>query len=131
MLKITKIELELLTDIEQYLFVESGIRGGISQISHRYAEANNKYSKNYDKSKEDSYITYVDANNLYGGAVCEYLPVKDFEWNNDEWSTDEWSKEKILLLEDDAKTGYLFSVDISFNKSYHQHFNNIPCFQNR
>ena len=99
MLKITNIQLELLTDIEKYLFVESGIRGGISQISHRYAEANNKYSKNYDKSKEDSYITYVDANNLYGGAVCEYLQVKDFEWNNDKWN-----KEKILLLEDDAKT---------------------------
>ena len=126
MLKCTRIELELLTDIKMYLFFESGLKSGISQIFHRYAEANNKYSKNYDKSKEDSYITYVDANNLYGGAVCEYLPVEDFEWNNDEWS-----KEKILLLEDDAKTGYLFSVDISFNKSYHQHFNNIPCFQNR
>ena len=53
--------------------------------------------------------------------MWKYLPIKDFERNNDEWS-----KEKILLLEDDAKTGYLFSVDISFNKSYHQHFNNYP-----
>ena len=54
-----------------YLFVESGIRGGISQISHRYAEANNKYLKNDDKTKEESYILYLDANNLHGGAtVC-------------------------------------------------------------
>ena len=101
MLKITKIELELLTDIEKYLFVESGIRGGISQISHQYAEANNKYLKIYDESKEDSYIIYLDANNLYGGAMCEYLPIKNFEWNNDEWT-----KEKILSLSDTAETGY-------------------------
>ena len=123
MLKITKIELELLIDIEKYLFVESGIRGGISQISHRYAEANNKYLKNYDETKEDSYITYLDANNLYGGAMCQYLPIKNFEWDNNEWT-----KEKILLLEDDAEIGYLFSVNISLDKSYHPHFNNYPSF---
>ena len=49
-----------------HILVESGIRGGISQISHRYAEANNKYIKNYDESQEDSYILYLGANNLYG-----------------------------------------------------------------
>ena len=123
MLKITNIELELLTDIEKYLFVESGIHGGISQISHRYAEAKNKYLKNYDKTKKESYISYLDANNLCGGAVCEYLPIKDFEWNKDEWT-----KEKILSLSDDAKTGYLFSVNLSLDESLYSHFNNYPLF---
>ena len=78
MLKKTKIELELITDLEMYLFIESGIRGGISQISKRHAQANNKYMESYDKSKEESYIVYLDANNLYGHAMCEYLPVKNF-----------------------------------------------------
>ena len=83
MLKCTKIELELLTDIEIYLFFESGLKSGISQISHRYTEANNKYLENYDECKEDSYILYLDVNNLYGGAMYEYLPTKDFKWNYD------------------------------------------------
>ena len=57
-----------------YLFVEASIRGGLSQISKRYAKANNKYMTNYDETKTDEYILYLDANNLYGYAMCEYLP---------------------------------------------------------
>ena len=56
--------------------VEKGIRGGICHAMHRYAEANNKYIKNYDKSKESSFIEYLDANNLYGWA----MPVDVFKW---------------------------------------------------
>jgi hypothetical protein len=64
MLKKTKVELELLTDNDKVLFVENGIRGGLSLISKRHAKANNKYIDDYDKSKEESYISYLDANNL-------------------------------------------------------------------
>ena len=77
----TKINLELLTDIKMVCMVEKGIRGGLSQIMKRYAESNNKYMKKYDKTKEDSYITYLDANNLYGGAMSEHLPYANFKWN--------------------------------------------------
>ena len=73
-----------------YLFIESSIRGGLSQISKRYAQANNKYMSNYDKSLMDSYILYLDANNLYSYAMCEYLPQANFQWNNEEWTTDKF-----------------------------------------
>ena len=126
MLKHTKIELELLSDSEMYLFVESGIRGGISQISKRHAIANNKYMKSYEEKKEESYIVYLDANNLYGGAMCEHMPVRDFKWNKDEWT-----KEKILALGDKDETGYLFSVDLHTPVEKHDYFNNYPLCPER
>ena len=79
-LKKTGVKLELLTDIDMLLMVEKGTRGGICQAIHRYAKANNKYMKNYDKNNESSYIEYLDANNLYGWAMSQKLPVKDFKW---------------------------------------------------
>ena len=60
--------------------VEEGIRGGMCHAVHRYAKANNKYMKNYDEEKEFSYIQYLDANNLYGWAMSQKLPGRDFKW---------------------------------------------------
>ena len=65
-LKKTEIKSELLTDIDMLLMVEKGIRGEICYAIHRYAKANNKYMKNYDKKIESSYLEYLDENNLYG-----------------------------------------------------------------
>ena len=76
----TKVKLELLTDYDMLLMVEKGIRGGICQATHRYAKANNKYMKNYNKNIESSYIEYLDANNLHGWAMSEKLTVKGFNW---------------------------------------------------
>jgi len=126
MLKYTKINLELLTDIEMYEFCEGGIRGGLSQISKRYAKANNKYMSNYDKTKEDSYIFYGDANNLYGHSMSQYLPVSGFKWN-----TEEWTKYRILNISDTSKKGYKFKVDLRIPENLHGHFNNyVPCPDN-
>ena len=79
-LKKTEVKLELITDYDMLLMIEKGIRGGICQATHRYAKANNKYMKNYDKNIESSYIEYLDANNLYGWAMSQKLPVKGFKW---------------------------------------------------
>ena len=76
----TGVKLDLLTDPDMYLMVERGIRGGISMISHRHSTANNKYMKNYNFNKESKYITYLDANNLYGHAMVQKLPLSNFRW---------------------------------------------------
>ena len=66
MLKMTDLKLEKIFDIDMYLFIEKGLRGGISYIAKRYAKANNKYTKNYDPKKPSKFITYLDISNLYG-----------------------------------------------------------------
>ena len=77
-LKKANLKLELLTDYEMFLMVEKGIRGGICHSTYRLTKANNKYMKNYDENKESSYIQYLDANNLYGWAMSQKLPVNGF-----------------------------------------------------
>ena len=63
-----------------YLFIEKGLREGISYIAKRYAKANNKYMKDYDPKKPSKFITYLDMNNLYGWAMSGYLPYGGFKW---------------------------------------------------
>ena len=82
-LKKENANLELLTDVDMLLMIEAGTRGGICQSTHRYAKANNKYMNNYDKKIELSYLTYLNANNLYGWAMSKKLPVNGFKWEND------------------------------------------------
>ena len=77
--KKTSVKLELLADENMFLTYEKGIRGGICNKVHSYAEANNKYMKNYDKNKESSFLMYVDANNLCGCAMSKKLPVDGFK----------------------------------------------------
>ena len=62
------------------LMVEKGIRGGICHAIYRYAKANNKYMKNYNKDKEKLFLHYLDDNNLYGWAMSQKLPAGGFEW---------------------------------------------------
>ena len=78
-LKKTNIELEPLTDYDMLLMVEEGIIGGICHSIHTYAKASNKYMKNYNNNEESSYIQYLDANNIYGWAMSQKLPVNGFK----------------------------------------------------
>ena len=91
-LKKTNVELELLTNYDMLLMVEEGIRGGMCHSIHRYAKANNKYMKNYNNNEESSYIQYLDANNLYGWAMSQKLPVNGFKWLDSDKINEEFIK---------------------------------------
>ena len=78
MLKMTKIKLELMVDIDMFQFIEKGMRGGILYIANRYGKANNVYMKEYDEKASSKYLMYLDANNLYGWAMSQYLPTGGF-----------------------------------------------------
>ena len=80
MVKISGVGLKNISDIDMYLFIEKGLKGGISCIAKRYSEANNKYMKNYDPKKPSKFITYFNMNNLYGWAISGYLPYGGFKW---------------------------------------------------
>ena len=71
-LKMTKIELEKINDLDKYMFFEQGMRGGVSYINKRYSKANNKYYPDYDKEKPEKYVLYLDMNNLHGCAMSQY-----------------------------------------------------------
>ena len=63
--------------------VEKSRREGICQFTYRYAKANNKYMKDYDKNKESSYLKHWGVNNLYGWSMSQKLPINNFEWIKD------------------------------------------------
>ena len=118
-----KVELELLTDYDMLLIAEEGIRG-ICHAVHRYAKANNKYMKNYDKNKESSYIQYLDANNLYGWPMCQKLPVNGFKWVKDVSKTHE---KLIKNYDEDNDKGYILEVDVK----YHDLRSDLPFLPER
>ena len=122
--KKTGVELELLIDYDMLLKIEEGIRGGICHAVHRCAKANNKYMKNYDKSKESSYIQYLDANNLYGTAMSEKLPINGFKWVNDISGIN-----KKFVKSYDKKNsdkGYILEVDVDYPSKLHKLHRDMP-----
>ena len=112
-LKKTKVNLELLTDIDMLLMFESGIRGRMCQSIHTYTKANNKYMKNYDKNIVSSYLMYLDANNLYGWAMCKKLLIDDFKQADD---LSKYSENFIKNYDENSDQGYILEVDIEYPK---------------
>ena len=127
-LKRTNIKLELLTDYDMLLLVEEGIRGGICHSIHRYAKANNKYMSNYDESKESSYIQYLDANNLYGWAMSQRLPVNNFKWVEDPFIINE---ESIKNYNENSSKGYILEVDVKYPTKLHDLPSDLPFLPKR
>ena len=123
MLLKTGIELELLHDEEVYKMIEQGLRGGMCQVSMRKATANNKYMGDaYDETKPSSYINYLDANNLYGLAMCKKLPYKKIRFVKDNFS-----EEDIKYYNSDySSKGYILDVDLEYPKECHDKHTDYP-----
>ncbi|XP_051159144.1 uncharacterized protein LOC127280280 [Leptopilina boulardi] len=121
MLKYTNISLELLTDIDMVMFIERGIRGGISQCTNRYAKANNPYMENFNESEETSYIVYFDANNLYGWAMVQSLPYGGFKWEEENVNND-----FDFNVPDDGPIGYILEVDLDYPDHLHDKHSDFP-----
>ena len=108
--------------------VEEGIRGGICHRIYRHAKANKKYRKNYDKNKESSYIQYLDANNLYGWAMSQKLPVNSFKWINDVTEIDE---KFIKNYDEDSDKGYILELDVRYPRKLHDLHSDLPFLPKR
>ena len=122
LIKKTEIKLDLLSNINMILFIEAGIRDGVSMISNRYGKANNKYMENYNPDEESKFITYLDANNLYGWGVNQKLPYKNFRWVNEKKLAD---LDPTLLGAED-ETGYILQVDLEYSKELRNAHNDYP-----
>ena len=114
MLKMTGIKLEKISDIDKYLFIEKGLRGGISYIAKRYAKANNKYINDYDPKKQLTFISYLDMNNLYGWAMGEYLPYEEFKWLKNVDTFD------MMSINEKSPVEYFLEVDLEYSDTLHE-----------
>ena len=127
MLKMTNIQLELMTDIDMFQFIEKGMRGGISYIANRYGKANNKYMSKYDENKPSKYIMYLDANNLYGWAMSQYLPTGGFKWLTEK----QINKINLAQYNEDSNKGLLIEVNLEYPKELHDLHNDYPLAAER
>ena len=121
MLLKTGIELDLISDMDMYLMIEKGIRGGMTQVSLKHAVANNKYMTSFDKQQPSTYLMYLDANNLYGLAMSKYLPYKNFKWCRTTFSTSD-----ILNYDETSDTGYILDVDLEYPSELHDLHSDYP-----
>ena len=122
MSKMAKIELELISDIDMHLFIEKGMRGGISYIAKRHSKANNKYVKNYDSTKQNIFIMYFDANTLHGWGMTQYLPYGNFKWMNKK----EINDVDLGLIGENSLIGYILEVDVEYPIELHNFHNDYP-----
>jgi hypothetical protein len=120
----TGVTLKLLTDIDMFNMDEAGKKGGMCQVSKRYAEANNKYMKDYNPEQPSVYIMYEDANNLCALAMGKPLPTGGYEWS-------EMSREQIMNWTEDDELGYFVECNLRIPEELHDKFNDYPLAPER
>ena len=108
-----------------HLFIEKGLRGGISMVSKRFAKANNPMVEGSGPDKPTTYILYLDANNLYGWAMSQALPTGGFEW------TDPPSTQELIDHPSDADKGYILEVNLEYPEELHGAHNDYPLAAER
>ena len=108
--------------------IEKGIRGGISIISNRYGKANNKYMADFNKSELSKYLMYVDANNLYGWAMSQKLPVHSFKWMTDKEIKNLFKVQVVQFWE---RTPCILEVDLTYPEELHDLHNDYPLCPER
>ena len=109
MIKTTKIELEVVSDIDMCLFFKKGMRGDISYIAKRFNKANNKYMKCYNDTKTSKYIMYFGAHIIYGSAMSQYLPYSKFKWLNKKID-----KFDVHLIGKNSFDGFMLAADLKY-----------------
>ena len=122
LLKKADVELKLLIDYDEHLFIEEGLRGGISMVSKCHTKANNPHVDGYDSIKPNSHILYLNANDLYGRAMSQPLPTGGFEWV-------EGCRQLSGSISDhstDSPMGYILEVDLEYPEELHDKHNAYP-----
>ena len=128
MLRLTRCELDLISDDAMFTMIQQNLRGGVAMISKRYGRANNKYMKElYDPNQPSKYLMYVDANNLYGWAMSQPMPDSQFEWVDEkDWQQIDW-----LTQGPDQDIGYIVECDLDYPDNLHDAHSDYPLAPER
>lgn len=115
-------QLELLADVDQFLFLQRAMRGGLSMVSKRYSKANHPSLSTYDASRPHKFLLFLDANNLYGKAMMEPLPVSGFRWMN----RHELTVDYISSLSDEGDWGCFVECTLLYPDAWHDLHDDYP-----
>ena len=117
--KLTKFELEPISDVDIYLFFEKGMRDVVSYISKIYSETNNKYLKSYDQNQESRHTIDWDTNNFYSYTMFKFLPTGRFKWrDHEEFDSNRYSS--------NSSSGCVLEVDLEYPKNLRELYNDCP-----
>ena len=106
---------ESFRNVDMFQFIDKGMRAGVSYIGNRYGKANNKYTEEFDENAPSKYIMYLDAKNLYGWAMSQYLPTGNFRWMTDK----ETNKIDLGKYKADGKKRLILDVDLEYPRELH------------
>ena len=122
-LKHTKVTLQVLVDPDKSLFVDGGMKGGPAFARNPILTANNPMIAGFKPEMLTAWMLLVDANNLYGGAMRQFLPYGNFKWIHD---LSKFTPDHIMSLGDEDDKGYFLEVDLEYPKELHDLHDQYP-----